>query len=753
MSQNGEEIRQRMEEMERRYQESERRQEEERRLREEAERREEEERRLREAAEQQLRDTTLPEFLNACHEHLFLGLAVQPDKTSSTKGSPANADHKLRPSRIQEWTTFADEQMAIWEDLMGADFVTERHFTSLSGLEGAGRGVRERMLSSELDLGYFLRQTVESHVSSVIKQLHANPQLRRIFHLHGDVTFENHANTLTDESEIVTNMGSLSLAQDMPRRSERLAARRSRETSSSTSRPEMIQTSAQPLPSLPRPRADQFCVYNRGLEEKVPAFIIEYTAPHKLSLAHIQAGLQDMELDPVVRYQKGESPEDKCRRVVAAVITQSVDYMVRGGNEYGYVSTGEAFIFLRMLQDDPSTVLYYLSVPKEDVGDTTGWTGNVNDDNRLHLTSLGQVLAFTLRALRTPPRPLNWRYWAMAQLETWEMVYDLVLDEISENDIPSSIYKPPRSRIEYCSRSPVKTRSKSMMAVSCQLLTGSTVSNYDDDDDDSGVSTRSQQTASKGKTQRYCTQQCLRGLCQRGPLDKNCPNAQQHGVDRHQLSRATLLKLLHRQLSDDDPRPDSELGCESLHVHGSRGALFKVTLLSHGYTFVGKGVPANFISYSRHEESMYSHLTTIQGLFVPVILGSLDLHRPISYDGIAEMVRLTLMSYAGRTLVHQHGVDWTQIVPQAEKSLRAIHELGILHSDVTILGNIIWNEENNQVMFIDFERAQYQKRRPAGTIPANKKRKRVFSIWDKSPNKQTNRFERETSRMISALRF
>jgi hypothetical protein len=27
----------------------------------------------------------------------------------------------------------------------------------------------ERILSSELDLGYFLRQTVESHVSSVIK--------------------------------------------------------------------------------------------------------------------------------------------------------------------------------------------------------------------------------------------------------------------------------------------------------------------------------------------------------------------------------------------------------------------------------------------------------------------------------------------------------------------------------------------------------------------------------------------------------
>jgi hypothetical protein len=72
-----------------------------------------------------------------------------------------------------------------------------------------------------------------------------------------------------------------------------------------------------------------------------------------------------MELDRVVRYKKGDSTEDKCRRVVAAAITQSVDYMIRGGNEYGHVSTGEAFIFLRIVKWDPSTVLYYLSVPKK----------------------------------------------------------------------------------------------------------------------------------------------------------------------------------------------------------------------------------------------------------------------------------------------------------------------------------------------------------------------------------------------------
>ncbi|KAF4232333.1 hypothetical protein CNMCM8980_004914 [Aspergillus fumigatiaffinis] len=44
-------------------------------------------------------------------------------------------------------------------------------------------------------------------------------------------------------------------------------------------------------------------VYNKGPEGDVPAFIIEYKAPHKVALAHIRAGLQGMDLDGVLRLQ------------------------------------------------------------------------------------------------------------------------------------------------------------------------------------------------------------------------------------------------------------------------------------------------------------------------------------------------------------------------------------------------------------------------------------------------------------------
>lgn len=629
------------------------------------------------------------------------------------------------------------------------------------------------MLSSELDLGYFERLTIESRVAEVIEQLYASPQLRQVFRLNGNVAFENHANTLTDESNIVADMGSLSLAQEQPRRSGRLAAKQSHKSRLPLPAQPVVKHQGPALRKPSRPRADQFCVYNKGPNEKVPAFIVEYKAPHKLTLAHIKAGLREMELDQVVRYQEVEKPEHTCQRVVAAVITQAFSYMINGGMEYGYVCTGEAFIFLRVPHDDPSTVYYYLSVPREDVGDTTGWTGNPSDDNRLHLTALGQVLAFTLRALQTPQRGIQWQNWAASKLDTWEMIYDDLWGEISELDVPSSVFKSPQSRSKYCRVSPVKTRSKSTVAgfASCTPLEALSSSESDDSPDGSDPNTPSRQpqssrfadssalspssaatmsrdgSYSNGKSRQYCTQGCLLGLVTRGTLDQKCPNVLDHGVGRHPISQATLIRLLDRQLSRHDPPPDLDIGCESLHIHGTRGALFKVTLLSHGYTFVGKGAPIEFVEHAQHEECVYSRLRPIQGVHVPVLLGGLALRQPFSYDGIAEIVHLMLMGYAGGTLAKRHEIDQNWLIRQAEISLHAIHGLGVLHND-PIPGNMAWNEDSSRVMYIDFERAQFQDRRaPLESMSPNQKRKQATQSWEKTPNKRSSCFERETRRM------
>ncbi|KAB8268668.1 hypothetical protein BDV30DRAFT_8757 [Aspergillus minisclerotigenes] len=371
--------------------------------------------------------------------------------------------------------------------------------------------------------------------------------------------------------------------------------------------------------------------------------------------------------------------------------------MIQGGLEFGYVCTGEAFIFLRVPHHDPSTVYDYLSVPGEDIGQTTGWTGDLDDNNRLHLSALGQVLAFTLRALRVPTRDVAWTNLVVSKLKTWEMVYDDLLDEIAEKDIPSSDFKPsPPSRKEYRHVSPVKTRSKSAVAASCSSSQDHRSLGHDDDAGDgfdpntpsrrprepqlphpSASSSflaveRSKGSRSQGKSRQYCTQKCLLGLIKGGELDRKCPNVSDHGIDRHRLNRATLIRRLDRQLSSDNLQLDSQLGCESLHLHGTRGALFKITLWSHGYTFVGKGTPVEFVEGSKHEELVYSHLSPIQGVSVPVLLGSLRLRCPFFYDGIAEIVHLMFMGYAGKTLASRQDLDRCRLAQQAEDSLQAI---------------------------------------------------------------------------------
>ncbi|KAJ9641102.1 hypothetical protein H2199_005770 [Coniosporium tulheliwenetii] len=366
-----------------------------------AEQAKEEEKQAKELLEERARETTLPEFLDACHVHLYSGLAVQT-ATLSTRGDPANANNKIRPERTRAWEDFHARQEAIWDDLMESDFILERHFTSLHTLEEMGKATRRKMMGSELDLNYFQRSTVEDHISSIIEQLYNNPTLRK-FRLKASVKFENHANTLSPTWQLEEGVQQMSVSGNQRRRSPRLQAR-----AKQTKPPDSAAAATAGAARSSRPRADQFCVYNtssetQNTEHRIPAFIIKYKAPHKLTLGYIYEGLDDMELEDVVRCRETDSPQDHFRRLLAAIITQTFSYMFQAGLEYGCICTGEAFIFLRV-PDDPRTVYYFLSVPKGDVGKKTGWAPDSDGGNRLHLTAVEQMLAFTLQALKTPPR-------------------------------------------------------------------------------------------------------------------------------------------------------------------------------------------------------------------------------------------------------------------------------------------------------------------------------------------------------------
>src|SRR5690242_19277882 len=306
-------------------------------------RRREDAEQAREIAEARTRNTTLPQFLDACHVYLHANLVVQTDATLSTQGEPANARNKPRPERLCAWKNFASEQEEIWDTLMSSAFVEKQLFNSLQALSESGRAIQQRTLGSEQDLHFFQRLTVDNPVSQIIREMYSDRRLRKKFGLRGAVNFENHANTLSPEEGIEEAMQQLSTSDAQRRRSPRLQAKASSSITPNSTATTRIKTSR---PS--RARADQFCVYNTSDDQRVAAFVIEYKAPHKIPLGYIYEGLDDMRLDEVVQYRENESSRDRFRRLIAAVITQAYSYMIQIGVQYGCVCTGEATIFLRV---------------------------------------------------------------------------------------------------------------------------------------------------------------------------------------------------------------------------------------------------------------------------------------------------------------------------------------------------------------------------------------------------------------------
>ncbi|KAF2001745.1 hypothetical protein P154DRAFT_562456 [Amniculicola lignicola CBS 123094] len=748
---------------ERLYREEQRRREEEQGKREAAENAQREEQRRREIAENRTRRTTLPEFLDACHSHLHLGLSIQSDATQSTRGDPAKANNKLRPNKLVAWGDFPQQQAAVWANIMNSDFPSERYFTSLHTLEESGRAIQGRMMGSELDLNHFQRFTVEDRVSSIIEQLYNKPALRQKFKLRGSVKFENHANTLSPESQLEDGMEQMTVSGPR-RRSPRLQAKAKEKEARSNS------ASARTTRSS-HPRADQFCVYNTGTqssENRVAAFVIEYKAPHKLPLGYIYEGLADMELDDVVRASDADTPRDQYRRLIAAVITQAFSYMVEGGLEYGCVCTGEASIFLRVPDHEPGTVQYYLSVPKGDVGASTEWIPESDRANRLYLTAVAQMLAFTLQALTRPqPRNQNWRASAAAQLNSWEIVYDELLGTIPPDDAPSSDYQPPRQD-DFLRMSPIQLRRRGppISSSSCRQPADDRGASDEEPDQDTPSRQRatpqsmthaqttsrasSSRTASRQEAQggQYCTQKCLLGLVNGGALDTLCPNVRDHGKGYHQISAPKFLTLIRQQLSRD-----LDTDCKPVGLPGACGVLFRVRLRSHGYTVAAKTTPVHFVQRLQWEASIYNQLRPVQGRHVPVHLGNIDLETHYFYEGITKLVYMMFLSFGGtRISKHLTAHNSTVIAQQVDCAALAIHNLGILHRDLEPR-NILWNGERHQVMIIDFERAEIVKPRSLlGPISANRKRNRTHDTSMVKQCEDGTLFARERRRAAIELR-
>lgn len=244
-----------------------------------------------------------------------------------------------------------------------------------------------------------------------------------------------------------------------------------------------------------------------------------------------------------------------------------------------------------------------------------------------------------------------------------------------------------------------------------------------------------QKPLAEPQDQEYCTQKCLLGLIRRGFIDPKCPNAPLHTQDEdedeappaptqhanipkfHPVNHAKWLSLLRDQLTQSAPANE---GITFQGIAGASGAFFKIVLQRYGYTVVGKGTIAEYAAYMQREARVYERLGGIQGEYVPILLGEIDLHslgrgggicfemdREIWVDGktMNEVRHLMLLSWAGAHL-KRYWMDWFEIpwVERGVQALQAVHREGVLHGDVR-WGNVLFSPETRKMMLIDFERS------------------------------------------------
>ncbi|KAH6876846.1 hypothetical protein B0T10DRAFT_610192 [Thelonectria olida] len=770
------EAEQRAKEEQQRAEEAEKERQKERQRAEEAERERQKERQRAEASEQQTQPTTLDEYIAACHSLVFSNFNIERNRKLTSKGPITNPRNKWCPTNLRPWPDFLQEQRITFGTLYDTFPTDRRVFENRSFLSGLGSRMAKRKITDEKVLEYFLHNSVEDPVKAIMDQLKEVEEVRSAFHLGNGIVFESHPHAISDMAEEVVDRDTPSTPPSTP--DHRL--------------------------DLNQLRPDQICVYrsdNAGSTRRTMIYISEYKPPHKLTAPHLRLGLRPMNIykDVVNRKTIPTSVDPDARfqyhaeRLTAAAITQTYHYMIEGGLEYGLLTTGEAIVFLKIDWREPETLFYHLAEPDAEV--------SAHPDHFHLCTAVGQYLAFSLMALGSPGerrlRRQDERRQATEKLKTWMEDFETTLRSIPEDErhAPKSSpgYQP--EAYEGIDRSPYVLRGKRRRPVGDEPVKEQSRRDPGESSDDesapdlpdtpSPAERRTRRGGSEGqggqgtrRSQRimarrprgggggggsneqdrpYCTQKCLLGLVKGGFLDPRCPNMALHSRQpnnhrshcrgpsrtcaRHLIDHAKFLELLWEQLerSLDD-------GITPLGQGGARGVLFKVSLLAYGYTFVSKGTVRAFAKDLEHEAAVYERLQPIQGIHVPVFLGAIDL-RPMNriyyYDHRVYVIHMMFLSWGG------YDLDPTGIVGGAEeqlegkamRSLRAMHQQGVVHKDVRT-ANMLFNAEINGVMMIDFERALLLEppRRPLAQLVPNKRRWKPETVGpSKSAEKSSDR--------------
>ncbi|GCB24386.1 hypothetical protein AAWM_07271 [Aspergillus awamori] len=326
---------------------------------------------------------------------------IEADATLTTQGDATDPVNRLYPKHIVTWRDFPQLQEQIWDKFdRNNAFTTRPLFPSDTQIDYVVTDIRNRPIYSEASLRNFERDTVDNFVDKVIEVLRDDEPLRDEFGIQGRVTFYDRANP--SETSLENSLEQMNLEDA---RTPQRPANTTRGRGQGRGRGAARRQTRDGTVRRRNRRADQFCVHLVADELQIPVSAVEFKAPHKVTIPELVAGPHPIDLDRDVIDQEGDT-----------------------GVRYGYICTGEAFVFLHIPKDDPTIIQYFLCIPNQDAQADV----QADDEVRFHRTAIGQVLAFTLQALAVEPPTQNWHDVAHDQLTTWKVEYLDVLREIGK---------------------------------------------------------------------------------------------------------------------------------------------------------------------------------------------------------------------------------------------------------------------------------------------------------------------------------
>ena len=725
-----------------------------------------------EQAEKRNQKTSLHEFLQASHKYLYKPLRVETNESWTTKGL-TNPRKKYYPKTLKAWEDFSTHQDEMFSKVCDIFHPkgkqAARPFSPLLSIEDQGRLHCNIRIANEASLRNYQKAALEVHVADIINRLSEAVQDPNEFELGEGIVFENDPNSLSDIAEEVQDRLHIQTPRTPP-----VAQPYDSSDLETGSDPEVV-----------RNRADQYCIYRDIDGKRELLFLVEYKPPHKLSINNLMMGFREMNLqeevidrvdipNPIPTNETDGIPatdeaiaarlQYNADKVIMAVATQTFHYMIENGLEYSYITSGEAFVFLHIGENDPTTLYYRVTVPGDEISE---------DDASFPYsqTAIGQVMSLCLMAFKSEQRNHKWRRDAKKQLKKHPMVS---LDTV-QLETPASERKLAAER-ERVRKSPLYRGGRRVPVTSNYNLRSKCrpddpPQSLDEQDDPDGSSSPTRPSAgnwrknqrmprnkqkdggesrgkqkdgsgsrnkqiksSRGMQRQYCTQKCLLGITRGWPLDKNCPNASLHPGrgDKHAIDQSQFLNLVRTQLAKD-----LDHDCEPLGLQGARGALFRVTLTSYGYVFVGKGTVQAFVPDLLHEGKIYRLMGKLQGTAVPVYLGNINLIEWYYLDVGVRILHMLLMSWGGNLADEDESIkDSLRLQKEIKRTMTEVRRAGVDQMDLRS-PNLLWNQEAQRVMLIDFERATMIKglehdgvheERVMQEISPNKKRKEAKSV-------------------------